>query len=78
MTSEMMRADCKRVSRKMQAKLQLSSTLIVPIIFLLQNTPDEHPDKPGLIKAIEVMTIAANDVNEFKRRKELGVNCEIN
>ena len=26
------------------------------------------------MKAIEVMTIAANDVNEFKRRKELGVN----
>ncbi|XP_028399680.1 dynamin-binding protein-like isoform X2 [Dendronephthya gigantea] len=38
---------------------------------LLKNTPDDHPDKPGLIEAIEVMTVAANDVNEFKRRKEL-------
>ena len=41
-------------------------------VVLLQNTPDNHPDKPGLIKAIDVMTTAANDVNEFKRRKELG------
>lgn len=38
---------------------------------LLKHTPDDHPDKTGLIKAIHVMTTAANDVNEFKRRKDL-------
>ena len=53
--------------------LLLSAAQFLLLIFLLlQNTPNEHPDKEGLTKAVEVMTVAANDVNEFKRRKDLG------
>ena len=43
----------------------------------LQCTEDEHPDKAAIIKAIRSMTDVATAINEYKRRKDLGMYWRI-
>ncbi len=38
-----------------------------------QCTEDDHPDKDHLIMAMRAMTDVAAAINEYKRRKDLGV-----
>ena len=42
--------------------------------FFFQCTPDDHKDKLNLSEAAHEMSIVAQEVNERKRRKELGTN----
>ena len=42
-----------------------------------QATEDDHPDKQPLIKSINAMTDVAAAINEYKRRKDLGLSTHI-
>ena len=47
---------------------------------LVKFTEDEHPDKKHLISASKLMGEIANQINEVKRRKDLGtfhVKCTV-
>ncbi len=45
---------------------------------LVKYTEDEHPDKKHLISASKLMGEIANQINEVKRRKDLGnIPCEV-
>jgi hypothetical protein len=39
---------------------------------LVESTADSHPDYKAAHKAKDVMSKVAQDINEFKRRKDLG------
>ena len=39
---------------------------------LLKATPPSHPDQRRLLQALEAAQQVAQDINEFKRRKDLG------
>lgn len=45
---------------------------------MLQCTEDSHADKQWLIQATSLMTDVAAAVNEFKRRKDLGMLADLN
>jgi len=42
-------------------------------VYVIQVTAESHPDKPHLVVAMTAMTEVAAAINEFKRRKDLGM-----
>lgn len=45
---------------------------------LLGATPDSHPDRPQLTKALQAVKEINVNINEYKRRKDLGKKKLIN
>ena len=43
------------------------------ILFPLQFSPEDDPDRESLQKAIKILRNVAIAINEFKRRKDLGM-----
>jgi len=43
------------------------------VLLVIQVTDESHPDKQHLVVAMTAMTEVAAAINEFKRRKDLGM-----
>ncbi|KLO87431.1 uncharacterized protein LW93_10285 [Fusarium fujikuroi] len=73
--------ECNEVAKDLTAAWDLDSLLIKPmqritkypnlIITLLQHTPQDHPDREGLIEAKEILETAIIEINKTKKNFEL-------
>ncbi|KAF5026550.1 hypothetical protein F66182_1339 [Fusarium sp. NRRL 66182] len=73
--------ECNEVAKDLTAAWDLDSLLIKPmqritkypnlIITLLQHTPQDHPDREGLVEAKEILETAIIEINKTKKNFEL-------
>ncbi|KAF4999267.1 hypothetical protein FDECE_11561 [Fusarium decemcellulare] len=73
--------ECNEVAKDLTAAWDLDSLLIKPmqritkypnlIITILQHTPQDHPDREGLVEAKEILETAIIEINKTKKNFEL-------
>ncbi|KAF4972211.1 hypothetical protein FZEAL_9639 [Fusarium zealandicum] len=73
--------ECNEVAKDLTAAWDLDSLLIKPmqritkypnlIMTLLQHTPQDHPDREGLVEATEILETAIIEINKTKKNFEL-------